>query len=265
MHGLSFRRAGRRGGALLLPGSAAALLAALATAAPAAGQFAVHPIVVTMSPAAGTEAVSSVFVRNEGDATREFRFEIEDFDQDSVGTPRFLPLGAHPQSCAGRISVFPEAATLAAGETQELRITLAGTEGVCWAALFAEARSGSANGIAARQQIGVRVNAVPPGTSIDGEIARVEVITTPEPSVNLWFRNTGAAPIRPAGRLELRDAAGTVVAVIDVDAFSVLPGVVRRLPVHLAQRLPAGRYTAVAVLDFGGDYLAGGQAAFVVR
>jgi hypothetical protein len=265
MHGLSFRRAGRRGGAPLLPGSAAALLALLAATTPAAGQFAVYPIVVTMSPAAGAEAVSSVFVRNEGGATREFRFEIQDFDQDSAGTPRFLPLGEHPHTCAGRIGVFPEAATLAPGETQELRVTLAGTESVCWAALFAEARDGAANGIVARQQIGVRVNAIPPGTLLDGEITRLEVTTTGEPSLQLWFRNSGAAPVRPAGRLELRNDAGAAVAMIDIQAFSVMPGATRRVPVPFALPLPAGRYTAVPVLDFGGDYLAGGQAAFVVR
>jgi hypothetical protein len=261
----SLWRAGRGGGAQLLPIAAAALLVTFAAAAPVAAQVAVYPAVVNLNPSAGVETVTSVFVRNEGATMREFRFEIQDFDQDSVGIPRFMTLGEHAQSCSDRIAVYPAAATLAPGETQELRLSVTGAATVCWAALFAEARSAVASGIVARQQVGVRINVVPPRAVLDGEITRLEVDMRGEPALQLWFRNTGSAPVRPAGLLEVRDAAGTVVASADVAAFSVLPGQTRRVAVPFTHTLAAGRYTAVPVLDFGGDYLAGGQAAFVVR
>jgi hypothetical protein len=262
---LSLRRAGLRGGALLLPTMAAGFAAIAMPATPAAAQFAVYPIVVTLSPPVGAETVGSVWVRNEGRESREFRFEIQDFAQDSVGTPRFQPQGALEGTCAGRIEVFPQAATLAPGEGQELRVSLQGAPNACWAALLVEAVPGHSYGIVARQQIGVRINGVPPGSVLEGEITRLEVENRGGPTLHLWFRNTGDAPIRPVGQVELHDTNGTVVATIRVDAFSVLPGLTRILSVPLAQKLPSGRYTAVPVLDFGGEYLAGGQTTFMVR
>jgi len=260
----SIDRAGLRGGALLLPGLAAAMLVT-AMAAPATAQFAVYPIVLTMSPESDAETINSVWVRNDGAGEREFRFEIQDFDQDSVGTPRFLPRGSHPNSCGDRLDVYPAVAILAAGETQELRVTLTGSADVCWAALFAEARSDEQGGIVARQQIGVRVNGVPPGTVLDGEITRLEVEGSSERLLQVWFHNAGEAPIRPVGQVEIRDEEDRLVTTVEVEAFSVLPRRTRRIAVALPSSLPAGTYRVIQVLDFGGDYLAGAQTGFVVR
>jgi len=266
MFHLSFQRAGHRGGALLLPVLAAGIAAVAISATPATAQFAVHPIVVTLSPAVEAETVGSVWVRNEGRESREFRFEIQDFAQDSVGTPRFQPQGALEGTCAGRIEVFPQAATLAPGENQELRVRLQGASSACWAALLVEAVSSHSAGIVARQQIGVRINGIPPGSVLEGEITQLEVENLADgPALHLWFRNTGDAPIRPSGHVELQGTDGALVATIAIDAFSVLPGVTRILSLALAQNLPPGRYTAVPVLDFGGEYMAGGQTAFTVR
>jgi hypothetical protein len=269
MHGLLFRTIALRGRTRFLPLRAAALAAGVVlaafTAAPGSAQFAVYPIVLNLSPAEGQEAVSSVFVRNDAATAREFSFDIQDFDQDSVGTPHFLELGSHASSCAGRVEVYPRAATLAPGENRELTIRVVGAGAVCWAAVFAEAKPLETGGIVARQQIGVRVNVLRPGALLDGEITRLQVDAADGGTLHVWFHNSGEAPIRPAGAVELRDAADRAVATVRVDAFSVLPGSTRRVAIPLAQTLPAGRYTAVPILDFGGEYLAGGQTTFVVR
>lgn len=265
MRGFSSRRAGRRGGALLLPGSAAAFAALLMLPSIGSAQFAVYPIVLDLNAAAGDTVVQSVFVRNESNTVREFKFELQDFDQDSVGTPRFLAAGTHPHSCAARVQVYPLAATLAPGQTQELRVRFAGQDATCWSALFAEVRSTDAQGIVARQQIGVRINGSLPDAAREGEILRLQVEATSSPQLHLWFRNNGAVPVRPSGDLEIRDPSGEVVGAMRIDAFSVLPGATRRIALPLPERLPAGRFTIVPVLDFGGDYLAGAQTAYVVR
>jgi hypothetical protein len=254
-----------RGGALLLPGTAGALLLTLLSVQPAEAQFAMYPIVLTMTPAVGSEEVATVWVRNEGTRPREFRFDVQDFEQDSEGTPRFMPSGAHPNSCGARLEVYPRAATIPPGSSQELRVRLAGEESVCWAALFAEVEADETGGIVARQQIGVRVNGIPPGFPLEGEIENLEVDGRGSPTLHIRFRNGGRAPLRPAGQVEVRDAQDRVVATQEVRAFSVLPGVTRRVSVVLERRLPAGRYTVVTVLDFGGEYLAGGQTVLVVR
>jgi hypothetical protein len=265
MPGFSFKRAGRRGGARLLPGSAAGLAVLLLVPAAATAQFAVYPTVVTLSPQPGEEVVTSVWLRNEGNHVREFRLDVQDFDQDAEGTPSFYPAGTRPRSCAARLQVYPEAATLAPGETQEIRVRFTGSDRACWVALMTEALVQEAPGIVARQQIGVRINGIPPASVLEGEITRLEVEDSAVRALHLWFHNTGDAPVRPAGQVELRDAAGTPVATVDVLAFSVLPGSTRRISVPLDRRLAPGRYTAIPVLDFGGEYLAGGQTTFGVR
>jgi hypothetical protein len=262
MRDFCFTRTAFRGGALLLP---ATLLTGLLAASPAAAQFAVYPIVINLAPAAGDTVATSVWVRNESRQAREFTFDIQDFEQDTVGTPRFLDAGTHPNSCAARLEVFPLATTLGPGQSQELRVSLAGGTGACWAALLTEAKSTGGSGITARQQIGVRINGVPPGMPLDGEITRLEVESGPARTLHVWFRNAGEAPVRPSGQVEIRNAAGDVAATLDVQAFSVLPGNTRRIAVDIGTRLQPGRYTAIPIFDFGGEFLAGGQAAFVVR
>jgi hypothetical protein len=79
------------------------------------------------------------------------------------------------------------------------------------------------------------------------------------------FENTGEGPLRPEGEIELRTVGGEVVGVLDVPAFSVLPGRIRRASVPVELDLTPGEYLAIPILDFGGDYLAGGQARFSVE
>lgn len=83
--------------------------------------------------------------------------------------------------------------------------------------------------------------------------------------VSFVFRNAGEMPIRTDGYVELRTLAGRVVGRTRFDYFSVLPGHDRDGTVRVRARLAPGRYLAVPVLDFGADYLAGGQAVFDVK
>jgi len=85
-------------------------------------------------------------------------------------------------------------------------------------------------------------------------------------SVVVGFENEGERALDVEGELEIRDLAGDIVRVVAVEPFHALPGRQRQVRVKLDAAalgdvvLAPGQYVLVAILDFGGDYLAGGQA-----
>jgi hypothetical protein len=100
----------------------------------------------------------------------------------------------------------------------------------------------------------------------DGRVVGLAADTTAEPAALLAFENEGEGPLNVDGEIEVRDLEGEIVAVVPVESFRVLPARQRRIRVPLAEAgLEPGRYVLVAVVDFGADYLAGGQALLEVE
>src|SRR2546425_12744007 len=65
------------------------------------------------------------------------------------------------------------------------------------------------------------------------------------------FRNSGGLPLWVRGRIEFRRLDNSVAATADVPEFPVLPGARRTVAVP-APKVRAGRYVALALLDYGG-------------
>ncbi len=243
------------------------LATALALTAPALlrAQFSANPVIVTLTPADSAD-VAVITVRNDSPAEQQFRFSLYDFDQDADGGHSFAPVGKNPHSCGSRLSVFPQSAGLLPGEHADVRVRLAPGTVACWGVLMVEQQSRDAQrGIRAGQQIAVKLYGVTPTSTRSGEIGAVSAKQdTGGVHVLFEFRNTGEAPIRPQGSVELRTMKGEVVATAVVEPFSALPGHSRRMPIDFKQHLAAGQYLAVPILDFGTDYLVGGQGQFTV-
>jgi hypothetical protein len=242
---------------------AAVLLAALPVLATA--QFSAQPAIITLTRADSAE-VAVVTVRNEGKTEQQFRFFMADFEQTADGGHGFDKFGKNPHTCAGRVDVFPAGAALLPGERQDIRVRMQPGTAVCWGVLMVEQQaSDRSRGIKPNQQIAVKVYGVPATSSRSGDISVVAATAdTAGVHVSFDFRNTGEAPIRPQGTVEIRDLAGEAVATVVVDAFSVLPAHYRHMLIDVKGALKAGRYVAVPILDFGTDYLVGGQGPFQV-
>src|SRR5581483_9355304 len=128
----------------------------------------------------------------------------------------------------------------------------------CWSIVFVEtAATPQATGrqVTYITRLGVKVYVIPPGLPRDGEITAVQVrpaVRRPPAAGSgrelvVLFRNTGGVPLWPHGRAE----------------FPLLPGAVRRVTVAVPA-LPRGRYVALALVDYGGADIAGGQAELEV-
>ena len=241
-----------------------ALLAVL-WAVPVAGQFSVQPVIVEMRTPGSGVVGEVITVRNDAATPLQLRIYASDYDQPEDGSHAFMDLGTHARSCADRLAFEPDNLVLDAGASGQVRVRMEPGDSTCWSLVFVQSVARSATGIQVAQRIGVKVYGVPEGAEPAGEIRAVTVLETDGGhTVELSFANSGEAPVRPEGEIEVRSAAGEIVGVVAVAPFSVLPGRVTRTRVALDLELAAGTYIVVPILDFGGDYLAGGQALLKV-
>lgn len=239
----------------------------LALLAPAglSAQFAVHPVLVDLE-ATSRVGQETVTVENQGAETLEVQVYLSDYDRTPSGDHRYLAFGDHSNSCAGRLEAFPDQISLAAGERGEIRLQLQPGAGTCWGIVFVEKRSRAASGITVAQRIGVKVMAEPHDLVREGRVVGMAADTTAEPAAMLTFENEGSGSLTVWGEVEIRDVASEVVGVVTVEPFQVLPGRQRWIRTPLTGvTLEPGAYLMVAILDFGAEYLAGGQAMLELR
>lgn len=241
------------------------MTALLAGTSASQAQLSVSPIILEIAPKVATEA-RSISVTNTGAEPIEVRFYAGDFDQNEMGEHRFAEAGSLPNSCAERLRVYPDGASILPGETQSVQVQMAPGTDVCWSAVFVEAGGVRVNGAVVRQRVAAKVYGVPADARREGEVVKVATRVGPDGrTLSLTFRNLGEAPLRPHGTMEIRSFTGDLVAESKIDGFSVLPGRDRTLELPVSGTSHAGEYVAVPVLDFGGAYLTGGQMAFEVR
>ena len=244
----------------------AAALLLLIPGTPCLAQFSAQPVILEVRTG-DSASVSTVSVRNESESPLQLRIYAGDFDQRADGVHEFLEAGSHPRSCVERLEMYPDNLLLEPQQTGEVRVLMEPGDSTCWSMIFVQSVSRAQGGMQISQRIGIKVYGLS-GLSVPaGEIRAVSVeaaSATGALSAAIEFANLGDGPLRPEGELEIRTEEGEVVAVVPVPPFSILPGRTRTALVPLPADLAPGRYMVIPILDFGGDYLAGGQAVFDV-
>jgi hypothetical protein len=79
------------------------------------------------------------------------------------------------------------------------------------------------------------------------------------------FRNSGQVHLLASGRIEIRRIDNSVAAEIPVHEFPTLPGALRKLVLDIPPSIAAGRYIALALIDFHGAEIAAGQLELSLR
>jgi P pilus assembly chaperone PapD len=267
----------RHRGARRAVGLLAALLVSGTAPRTARAQLSVDQVEVFLDPHAPGRGAASFNVSNESDQVVEVAVYVNDWDRDQDGEHRFLPSGRLPHSCGPYLRVFPLSLRLAGRSSQAVRVALQGADSLtaaCWSIVFVEtAATPQATGrqVTYITRLGVKVYVIPPGLPRTGEITEVQVRSAARrpPAAGsgrelvVRFHNTGGVPLWPHGRAEFRRLDNSVAASADIPEFPVLPGAVRRVTVAVPA-LPRGRYVALALVDYGGAEIAGGQAELEV-
>lgn len=235
----------------------------------AEGQLAVDQVELFLDPHAQGRRVQSFNVSNESDQVVEATLYLNDWDRDDNGENRFSESGRLPESCGRYLRVFPLSLRLPAHTQQAVRVSLEGADSLakaCWSVVFVESsapRQTRGRAITYVTRLGVKLYVVPPNLPKDGEVESVALGDSPGRQVIVSFRNTGDVPLWPHGSIEFRRLDASVAETIPIEEFPVLPGSLRRLTIP-RPALARGRYIALALIDYGGSDVAGGQVQLEV-
>ena len=255
---------------------AAALLAVGLMPGAANAQISVDELELFLRPEMQEQRAGVIRVTNHADKATQVMIEIEDWDRDSTGANRFYDLGTLKQSCRDRLRVFPTSLRIEANATEAVRISFEGDKtDSCWGIVFLQTtdvpKPGSGVQVTYVIRTGVKVYVEPRGLLKQGDVDSVEMTTAPAsetdttqvPALAVVFRNSGQSHLRAKGSVELRDENNNVAANLEIPEFPITPGGVRHVVLKLPQ-LKAGRYVALALVDYDGPEIAAGQYAFEV-
>jgi hypothetical protein len=261
----------------------AALLAAVPIAASAG--FVASPMELFYDMAAGVEGTRTLTITNRADLPLTVRLYLVDSRFGSDGTEENLEPGTLERSCAPWVVLAENVIDLESRETRAVPVTLAvpgEARGSYWTKLFLEETSSPqatqavhedrTYNIFMRQRIGVRIFQDVPGTERpDVAITNVEIRERngEEPlGILVDVANAGNTVARCTGEVELRDESGAIAEKIPLGTrgqFVVFPDGERRIAVHPPESLSSGTYTALAIVDFGGDHLVAGDTLLEIR
>jgi P pilus assembly chaperone PapD len=253
------------------------LLAVCMAPRAANAQISVDELEVLLRPDMAERRSAVVRVTNHGDKPTQVLLDIQDWDRDSTGANKFHPMGALPQSCRQRLRVFPMSLRIEPKRTEAVRVTFEGENTAsCWGIVFMQSneppKASAGSQITYVIRTGIKVYVEPQNLEKVGDIDDVVLTTMPAsatdttrvPALGVTFRNSGKAHLKPKGGVEVRDESNAVVAKLDISEFPVAPTGVRKHLLALP-KLKAGRYVALALLDYGGAEIAAGQYEFEVR
>ncbi|GBC75930.1 hypothetical protein HRbin07_00122 [bacterium HR07] len=230
-------------------------------------------------PRGASETLAFQVLNNEADPL-EIQISVADWDRDITGENRFYPPGTLPRSLAPWLSVSPLRFDLTPNEQKEIRFSIkipSEITGTYWAAIMVEAAPKQTQPqppgttVVVRRRFAVKVLETPPGTGTkDGRISLLDVRGLNPPNIFIEFENRGTVHTPEVkGRIEIRDEKGATLEKLDVESFPTLPGAKRLLKITSARKkgdlLPPGKYLILAILDYGGESLAGGQFVLKIK
>lgn len=237
--------------------------------------FSVSPIRMELSGEPGGTHTDAVEVRNEGNEKVRIKVSMQDWYLSEEGTPVFQKGGTQARSCVGWMKINPVDFLLQPGEKKVVRYSVAIPAGIkdggYWGAFVFETvpqiePGQKTKSVAIKGNIAAIVYLVAGKPVPAGDISDMgyEVVKG-EKRIFTRIKNSGDVHFRIKGNLKITDEAGKTVQTVDLPDVPVLAGASRTIPVSLGDKLPAGKYTAVATVDIGAKAILAGEISFVVK
>ena len=243
----------------------AALLLSLLSWSAAQVTVGVDPIakLFTANPGQSITQVLNIYNPNKVAAKIRVIGTLSDMNMSEIGQISYLPAGTVKESLAGWTSFSPSEVMLGSEDTAQVRYTIQvpadATPGTHWAMLMFEAQDPNptpGKSLAAmRMRVAhtVYVNVAP--TKKSGEISGIfeNLPSVPDGSYDLGvqYNNTGNVATGVQGRVEIRDATGTLVSTLTIPLEVSLPGRSLFLKTSWAGPVPKGQYSALIILNDG--------------
>lgn len=234
----------------------------------------------------GDTKTATVTVTNQRKTPVVIEMETKDYyitpdGKISLGTPDTIK-GA----CSPFLSISPQKFTLEPGKNTVVRISIqmpTGSAGTYWTNIYA-------NDVSKKKFIKkpmgqdryvkinlnyrweIKICETVPGTEIEkGQITdmRIEPSSKEQPlEVQVSFKNTGNTILKCSGKVAIKDEDGQTIQELLLNkkgTFGLLPYGKRIVTSHASAELPKGNYTALAIIDYGGEDLVAGEMEFEVR
>jgi hypothetical protein len=252
---------------------AATAVLIIAAAYPASADLSldVAPAKVELQVTPGSQQTIPITVRNSGSSPLHVQASLVDFQVSPGGDYLFAKPGTDQFSLAAWADVNPREFDVPPDSFQLVRMTINVPQGITgeYAGIaFFQTRPlrHEGGGISFSERVASKVYLYS-GESIrlDGV---VDDLACKETSIGerflIGFKNTGNAHLYLNGRIEIRKGSDLVTRVPLQQQLLVERGG-RRVIEAYSDKLAPGTYTALALIDFGGPNLAGGQTTFTVK
>ncbi|WP_051363435.1 hypothetical protein [Deinococcus murrayi] len=237
----------------------------LASLALAQGTIGVDPITrhYSVTPGQTVTQVLNIYNPNQTAVRLKLAVYLTDMNINEVGESQFLPVGSVKESSARWTTVSPSELELGGQESKQVRYTIQvpanASPGTHWAVLMFEGQEPAAvpgKTLASfRLRVGhtmyVHVQPMTTAGSVTGIFESVPKTDTGVYELAVQYTNSGNSAVAVRGRVELRDAAGTLVATLPLDVAVALPGRNLLLRSSWAGPVPKGQYTALVILNNG--------------
>jgi len=244
--------------------------------------FVVTPMEFHLNVANNDSTTGSFWIRNRGTETISLKIYVGDFWIDPDGKEAFLDPGKVERSCSKWIELAPEELELKPNESKSVRFNLSvppEKTGTFWGMIFVEQtnkptikteqKGRQQFNILSFQRVGVRMyQEVPNSKKGEGKITQVTVERNKKDDsvkVSLKMENNGDVLLRCKGTVEIRNEKGETVDTVIMDEFNCYPKAPRITPAFSKAKLKSGQYTALAVIDYGAEYLVAGETLFKVN
>lgn len=242
----------------------------------ALGSMAVAPLSLQLPVAPGEQGTGTFLVRNTGADPIVVNVTLHDWWRTPEGMFQILPAGSLERSCAPWI--LYSATTLELGPGEEIQVTVQVTvpedaSGDHWALLLVAEKPQPVEERQAEEGLTSTTRVVvtyavkilqedPAGASPAAEIRNIQLVAQSPLTLQVRYANTGNCHITGQGTVELRDIFGETVRSFTITPFPLLPGEERLVAIEdtSGKPLPEGLYYAIALFDFGGEYLVQGGA-----
>ena len=232
---------------------------------------AVSPSHVHFNVEPGKSKTQKINVTNDTKKINKFKIVFQDFDMDGKGQSAFLPAGEGQYSLSKWISVSPTFIELQPGEKKEINVTVnvpndeSGRK-AAWTIMMVEQveekktidpGSGNENtiafGITPTFAFGVFMYQNPPNVQnnlvdiIDFKLNQIETSRM----LQVDIENKGDGVAYCTTYIELTNYNTGEQQKLVVKKFTIVPTLIREFNFSLPEELAKGKYSAVAVLDFG--------------
>lgn len=232
--------------------------------------IAAAPMQLTFDAGSGASQTQIVTLSNPGDAPVTMIAGFSDWYRDSTGNIMYAAPTALPASCSGWLKIFPASQfVLQPGEKKEVTVMISLPPGAPAVSsnsmlLFTQLnkqevtnKKGIVINLAVR--IGIQIYNTPQGV----HKKEVEIDQFSDTLINegnivekqlfLRLRNSGQVSAEGKASIELTHMSTGTKTTLPIIMFYTLPGAVRQIKIPLAGTLLPGRYSAVALIDYGED------------